>query len=459
MKLPLKNNKVLSLILVYRPHKLYNGDQVIQNNELLCELLSKSERPAVIVGDFNYPDIDWINMTARNEQSKKLVNVIGDNFYNRHVEFPTHVSGSLIDIVLSSEQNLIVDTEDLGRIGTSDHNTILCQIQSNIKMNKKSKTIENWNKANLEQMNIEINSVDWNESFSYLSTEQCWNKLTKFLDQLQENHVPKKLNKKSPQTPWMNRELLRLVRTKRRKWKRYKETNSEQYLIQYTELEKKVKKGTRKAKKNYERNLAKNAKSNPKQFYSYLKSKTSNRESVGPLKNSDKTLVTEDKMMAEMLNNFFGSVFTREDLSSMPLCEQSNITSPMQTVEFTPEVIKAKLVKLKKHSAPGPDSIKSRMLIDLADSVKYPLSIIFKKSYENSEVPQDWKRANVTPIFKKGKKSDVGNYRPVSLTSIVSAKQWNLLLKTQLLTILQLTKLLGTHSTDSEKTDHVLPTC
>ena len=104
----------------------------------------------------------------------------------------------------------------------------------------------------------------------------------------------------------MNRELLRLVRTKRRKWKRYKETNSEQYLIQYTELEKKVKKGTRKAKKNYERNLAKNAKSNPKQFYSYLKSKTSNRESVGPLKNSDKTLVTEDKMMAEMLNNFFG---------------------------------------------------------------------------------------------------------------------------------------------------------
>ena len=201
MKLPLKNNKVLSLILVYRPHKLYNGDQVIQNNELLCELLSKSERPAVIVGDFNYPDIDWINMTARNEQSKKLVNVIGDNFYNQHVEFPTHVSGSLIDIVLSSEQNLIVETKDLGRIGASDHNAILCQIQSNIKMNKKSKTIENWNKANLEQMNIEINSVDWNESFSYLSTEQCWNKLTNFLDQLQENHVPKKLNKKALNLP------------------------------------------------------------------------------------------------------------------------------------------------------------------------------------------------------------------------------------------------------------------
>ena len=46
------------------------------------------------------------------------------------------------------------------------------------------------------------------------------------------------------------------------------------------------------------------------------------------------------------------------------------------------------------------------------------LSIIFSKLWGTGEVPKDWRKANVTPAFKKGKKEDAGNYRPVSLTSI-----------------------------------------
>ncbi|GAB0184124.1 mitochondrial enolase superfamily member 1 [Grus japonensis] len=46
------------------------------------------------------------------------------------------------------------------------------------------------------------------------------------------------------------------------------------------------------------------------------------------------------------------------------------------------------------------------------------LSIIFEKSWRTGEVPEEWRKANVTPVFKKGKKEDPGNYRPVSLTSI-----------------------------------------
>ncbi|KAK4818083.1 hypothetical protein QYF61_005660 [Mycteria americana] len=74
---------------------------------------------------------------------------------------------------------------------------------------------------------------------------------------------------------------------------------------------------------------------------------------------------------------------------------------------------------LDTHKSMGPDEIHPRVLKELAEVLTKPLSIIYQQSWITGEVPADWRLANVTPIFKKGRKEEPGNYRPVSLTSVL----------------------------------------
>ena len=94
--------------------------------------------------------------------------------------------------------------------------------------------------------------------------------------------------------------------------------------------------------------------------------------------------------------------------------------APMPEFDISSNGVEKLLKKLKPHKAAGPDKINPMVLQKLSKTAAPILQVIFTRSLRTGQVPLDWKKANVVPIYKKGLKHQAVNYRPVSLTCICS---------------------------------------
>ncbi|PKU36969.1 rna-directed dna polymerase from mobile element jockey- hypothetical protein [Limosa lapponica baueri] len=159
---------------------------------------------------------------------------------------------------------------------------------------------------------------------------------------------------------------------------------------------------------------------NKKGFCKYIGGKRKTRENVGPLLNETGAMVAEDAEKVELLNAAFASVFTAQasPQESRTLEETENVWTKEDFPLVEEDQVREQLSKLDIRKSMGLDGMHPRVLRELAEVVAGLLSIILERSWRTGEVPEDWRKANVIPVFKKGKKVDPGNYRPVSLTSI-----------------------------------------
>ena len=403
----------VTVYLLYRPPS--GGQGSIAD---LTNLVRSVEERSILIGDFNLPEVEWSNWRTA-ARSREFLSVAEEKLLEQMVNFPTHTRGNMLDLVLTNIPERVLSVEDEGRLGHSDHVMLMVEVAvDKVKAGDEQEQLC-WAIADWDAMRANLREWSWRPELE-AAEDSCaaWAILREKVKELINAHVPRRRKRNQNKPAWLSRDILRAIRRKKRLWRQAKLGLDVEI---YKEEEKRVRKLIKNAKRKFEKDLAEGGGKDGAQkrrFFAYVKKKTKSRPAIGPLKDAEGRVVKEDKPMADILNEYFSSVFTREDTENLPEARQEHVEQDLQQVKVTVKKVKDKIRKLRQGSAGGPDGIGTQLLKELESEIASPLTLVMRRSVEDGHVPEDWRTANVTPIFKKGSKHSPANYRPVSLTSV-----------------------------------------
>jgi len=152
-------------------------------------------------------------------------------------------------------------------------------------------------------------------------------------------------------------------------------------------------------------------------LWSYIKSKKLDHTGVSTLKHQG-SIYTNSQDKAQLLADYFKSVFTQEDRSNIPALNDIDALPNIPQILVHIDGVAQLLSYIKMNKASGPDNLPAQFLQETTFEISPILTTIFQASLDQGVLPTVWKTAAVVPIFKKGNRSDSANYRPISLTCI-----------------------------------------
>lgn len=369
----------------------------------------------IILGDLNFPGIDWSKSCVcprRSSPSARLfLNFCVTLSFSQIVKNPTHLY-NIIDIVLTSAPNEIANLSVSTPFSTSDHASVKFNIESSIVIKKKSKSFLDFGNADFDKIISIFASIDWRQVFdSFSSVELCYTHFVEFCQAVIHDFVPLITQKQRTVT-------LPLQIQRAKTLAHYFFHNRHRGLNLYSKAARKLKRLLRRNRLITEDKVA--AANNPKKFYQFINSNLKLKQGIGDILGPNSRNLSSDNEKAEAFALHFESVYKRPPSSStsptFPMRSNTNINY----ILFTEETVFRMLSKLPLRVSTSPDKVPYMFLKKASLGLTSPLFYIYQRILLTGEIPSLWKTAIIRPVYKKGAKNDASNYRPISLTSGIS---------------------------------------
>ncbi len=255
--------------------------------------------------------------------------MLEDTFLTQIVTQPTR-ENNLLDLVLVSDSDLASECKVGEKLNGCDHHLIRLTIRTGQELIENKSRIPDYRRANFSLARELLSRTTW-EPVNSTPIDGAWNTFKCKLLEVKRTSVPMKTrrtnNAMSP--PWITPQVRKAINLKRSRYILLKRNNTNEARDQYRQSLRACRNLIRLRKRDYEKQVAREAKSNPKMFFTYIRTKKRAKSNIGPLKMEGNVLTQDSKHVVEILNKTFASVFTVENTRSIP-------ESPAPPREITP---------------------------------------------------------------------------------------------------------------------------
>ncbi len=404
------------LINIYRPPGALKG--MPEALVSYIEGAMQDKIPTLIFGDFNYPNINWEDCVASSKSMGQ------DIFLERmlllgltqQISDSTHIHGNVLDLLFTSEPNLLQNISVQPPIPGCDHNLVTSLFCLKPEFATTSPRFQ-FSKGNYDALDAALAQVDWSLAFlGVFDIDKLWKIFSEITFNYIEQFVPKCTFSSSYQKFHWPKWVRELHKRQKLLYKKYKRTGDINLKRQYQEAAR----CARRSKRNYiaERESQLVEAQNFNLFFSYVRSKLSYKPGIPCLTDKSGELLLTSEAKAAAFSDHFSSVFTIDDGSRLNFPKRLENQFP-HSIDLSPEVVHNYLKNLPSKLSLGPDGLPSMFFKKLSVSLAEPLSYIFNYSFIQGKIPHQWSTATVSPIFKnKGSTSLASNYRPISLTCV-----------------------------------------
>ena len=393
----------------------------------ILEQIWQTRKNLLIIGDLNSD----LTLNGMNDKGRRLKTKLNNYNLKNMIKDPTReteTTKSVLDLVIVNDASKVT-TSGVQDICIADHK--LVYLKYTLKRSKskpKIITVKNYKRLDEKAFKNDIENAPWWVCTTFDDIDDmiwCWSKM---YESIVDVHIKKRRAKiRVDSLPWIDSQIRKMMNYRYKLLRKCDGTpRTSNEWNEYRRVKNEVRKLLRKAEARYWREQFSEV-TCKQDFWKVYKKVTNkgNGTKIGPLKSKEGELWVCDKKKAEVMNEFYANIgreisqtFTQNN--SKEFEHFYRITPTVKDPSYDRDALLKQLRKINPHKASGPDSVTSRELKILQGSIVNSLEIILKSSFQQSVFPSCWKIARIKPSFKKGKKQERTNYRPLSMLSIPS---------------------------------------